>query len=106
MLVKGFGCTIYEVTLTFTIAIFTLGSQRLLIDRGARKGPRVVGANSGVFYGLGVFPASFRIGAFGSWLRSLLRFQVITCHFVEDLFLTTRFIARSASLPSSVREPS
>jgi MFS transporter, OFA family, oxalate/formate antiporter len=59
-LVKGFGWSISEVTLTFTIAIFTLGLAAFVGGLWMRaKGPRIVGITGGVLYGLGVFLASF-----------------------------------------------
>ena len=59
-LVRGFGWTISEVTLTFTIAIFTLGIAAFAGGLWMRaKGPRIVGITAGVLYGLGVFLASF-----------------------------------------------
>ena len=59
-LVKGFGWTIPQVTLTFTIAIFTLGVASFLGGLWMRaKGPRIVGITGGILYGLGVFLASF-----------------------------------------------
>ena len=59
-LVRGFGWSISEVTLTFTIAILTLGFAAFAGGLWMRaKGPRVVGMTGGVLYGLGVFLASF-----------------------------------------------
>ena len=59
-LVRGFGWSISEVTLTFTIAILTLGFSAFAGGLWMRaKGPRVVGMTGGVLYGLGVFLASF-----------------------------------------------
>ena len=59
-LVHGFGWSISEVTLTFTIAIFTLGLAAFVGGLWMRaKGPRIVGITGGVLYGLGVFLASF-----------------------------------------------
>lgn len=59
-LVKNFGWSISEVTLTFTIAIFTLGIASFLGGLWMRKsGPRIVAITGGVLYGLGVFLASF-----------------------------------------------
>jgi OFA family oxalate/formate antiporter-like MFS transporter len=59
-LVKQFGWSISEVTLTFTISIFVLGVAAffggLWLNRG---GPRIVALTGGVLYGLGVFLASF-----------------------------------------------
>jgi OFA family oxalate/formate antiporter-like MFS transporter len=59
-LVRGFGWSISEVTLTFTIAIFTLGIAAFIGGLWMRaKGPRIVGMTGGVLYGLGMFLASF-----------------------------------------------
>jgi OFA family oxalate/formate antiporter-like MFS transporter len=59
-LVRGFGWTISQVTLTFTIAIFTLGVASFIGGLWMRaKGPRIVGITAGILYGLGVFLASF-----------------------------------------------
>jgi MFS transporter, OFA family, oxalate/formate antiporter len=59
-LVKQFGWTISEVTLTFTISIFVLGIAAFFGGLWLnRKGPRVVALTGGVLYGLGVFLASF-----------------------------------------------
>jgi MFS transporter, OFA family, oxalate/formate antiporter len=59
-LVSRFGWSISRVTLTFTIAIFTLGVAAFLGGLWMRsKGPRIVGITAGVLYGLGVFLASF-----------------------------------------------
>jgi OFA family oxalate/formate antiporter-like MFS transporter len=59
-LVRGFAWSISEVTLTFTIAILTLGFAAFAGGLWMRaKGPRVVGMTGGVLYGLGVFLASF-----------------------------------------------
>jgi OFA family oxalate/formate antiporter-like MFS transporter len=59
-LVKQFGWSISEVTLTFTICIFVLGfaafAGGLWLNR---QGPRIVAVTGGVLYGLGVFLASF-----------------------------------------------
>jgi len=53
-LVRGFGWTISEVTLTFTIAIFTLGIASFVGGLWMRaKGPRIVGIAGGCLYGLG-----------------------------------------------------
>src|SRR5213076_1647021 len=57
---KQFGWSISEVTLTFTISIFVLGFAAFFGGLWLnRKGPRVVALTGGVFYGLGVFLASF-----------------------------------------------
>lgn len=59
-LVKQFGWSISEVTLTFTISIFVLGIAAFFGGLWLnRKGPRVVAITGGVLYGLGVFLASF-----------------------------------------------
>ena len=59
-LVREFGWSISQVTLTFTIAIMTLGFAAFLGGLWMNKaGPRVVGIAAGVLYGLGVFLASF-----------------------------------------------
>jgi OFA family oxalate/formate antiporter-like MFS transporter len=59
-LVKGFGWTISEVTLTFTIAIFSVGWAAFAGGLWMRSsGPRIVGLTGGLLYGLGVFLASF-----------------------------------------------
>src|SRR6185295_19358845 len=59
-LVRQFGWTISEVTLTFTISIFVLGIAAFFGGLWLnRKGPRVVAITGGVLYGLGVFLASF-----------------------------------------------
>ena len=59
-LAKQFGWSISEVTLTFTIAIFTLGVSAFFAGLWlSRVGPRVVAMTGGALYGLGVFLASF-----------------------------------------------
>lgn len=59
-LVKQFGWSISEVTLTFTISIFVLGIAAFFGGLWLNhKGPRVVALTGGVLYGLGVFLASF-----------------------------------------------
>src|SRR5438067_8978098 len=59
-LTKQFGWSISEVTLTFTISIFVLGFAAFFGGLWLnRKGPRIVALTGGVFYGLGVFLASF-----------------------------------------------
>ena len=59
-LVKTFHWTIGEVTLAFTIAIFTLGFASFLGGLWMRHaGPRIVAITGGALYGLGVFLASF-----------------------------------------------
>ena len=59
-LVKQFGWSISEVTLTFTISIFVLGLAAFFGGLWLnRKGPRVVALTGGILYRLGVFLASF-----------------------------------------------
>lgn len=59
-LVRQFGWTISEVTLTFTISIFVLGIAAFFGGLWLnRKGPRIVALTGGILYGLGVFLASF-----------------------------------------------
>lgn len=60
---KAFGWTIPQVTLTFTIAVFMVGFAAFAAGLWMRKsGPRVVALAAGIFYGLGVFLASFSAG--------------------------------------------
>src|ERR1700739_2432537 len=59
-LVKQFGWSISEVTLTFTISIFVLGIAAFFGGRWLnRRGPRIVALIGGFLYGAGVFLASF-----------------------------------------------
>ncbi len=59
-LVKAFGWSISEVTLTFTIAVFTVGWAAFAGGLWMKaKGPRIVGITSGILYGLGVMLARF-----------------------------------------------
>src|SRR5580700_6602372 len=59
-LAKQFGWSIPEVTLTFTISIFTLGIASFFGGLWLnRRGPRIVALTGGVLYGVGVFLASF-----------------------------------------------
>jgi MFS transporter, OFA family, oxalate/formate antiporter len=59
-LMKQFGWSISEVTLTFTITIFVVGFAAFFGGLWLnRKGPRVVALTGGFLYGLGVFLASF-----------------------------------------------
>src|SRR6476469_6191471 len=59
-LTKQFGWSISEVTLTFTISIFVLGFAAFFGGLWLnRRGPRIVALTGGVFYGVGVFLASF-----------------------------------------------
>jgi MFS transporter, OFA family, oxalate/formate antiporter len=59
-LAKQFGWSIPEVTLTFTIAIFVLGISSFFGGLWLnRQGPRIVAVAGGIFYGAGVFLASF-----------------------------------------------
>jgi MFS transporter, OFA family, oxalate/formate antiporter len=69
-LVKQFGWTIPEVTLTFTISILVLGFAAFLGGLWLnRKGPRVVAFSGGLLYGGGVFLASLCGGKL--WLLHL-----------------------------------
>lgn len=62
-LTKAFGWTISQVTLTFTIAILTLGFASFVGGLWMRRsGPRVVAIAAGILYGGGVFLASFSAG--------------------------------------------
>jgi OFA family oxalate/formate antiporter-like MFS transporter len=62
-LTRAFGWSISEVTVTFTIAIFVLGLAAFGGGLWMRRaGPRTVALTAGVFYGLGVFLASFTRG--------------------------------------------
>src|SRR6202158_5945925 len=68
-LVKQFGWSISEVTLTFTISIFVLGFAAFFGGLWLnRKGPRVVALTGGALYGLGVFLASFSHHLWGFYL--------------------------------------
>ena len=59
-LVRLLHATISEVSLTFTVAIFTLGWTAFAGGLWMRaKGPRVVGLTGGLLYGLGMLLASF-----------------------------------------------
>src|SRR5258707_11880734 len=59
-LIKQFGWSITEVTLTFTISIFVLGISAFFGGLWLnRKGPRIVAITGGALYGLGVFLASY-----------------------------------------------
>src|SRR4051812_39262904 len=59
-LVRHFGWSISEVTLTFTISIFVLGITAFFGGLWMnRKGPRIVALTGGALYGLGVFLAGF-----------------------------------------------
>ena len=59
-LVKAFHWTIPQVTLTFTIAILTLGFTAFAGGLWMRRvGPRVVAMTGGALYGIGVFLACF-----------------------------------------------
>lgn len=62
-LTKAFGWTISQVTLTFTIAILMLGFAAFVGGVWMRSsGPRRVAIVAGIFYGAGVFLASFSGG--------------------------------------------
>jgi OFA family oxalate/formate antiporter-like MFS transporter len=57
---KQFGWSISQVTLTFTISIFVLGFASFVGGLWMnRVGPRTVALTAAVFYGVGVFLASF-----------------------------------------------
>ena len=57
---KQFGWTISQITLTFTISIFMLGFAAFVGGLWMnRVGPRTVALTASVFYGVGVFLASF-----------------------------------------------
>src|SRR3979411_1097890 len=59
-LAKQFGWSISEVTLTFTISIFVVGTAGFFGGIGLnRKGPRIVALTGGFLYGTGVYLASF-----------------------------------------------
>src|ERR1700684_2749343 len=59
-LARQFGWSIPEVTLTFTICIFTVGIAAFFGGLWLnRRGPRIVALTGGVLYGVGVFLASF-----------------------------------------------
>src|ERR1700726_4736655 len=59
-LARQFGWSIPEVTLTFTISIFTLGFAAFFGGLWLnRRGPRVVALTGGILYGVGVFLAIF-----------------------------------------------
>src|SRR6266567_2537582 len=62
-LTKAFGWTISQVTFTFTLAILMLGFAAFVGGLWMRKsGPRRVAIVAGIFYGAGVFLASFSAG--------------------------------------------
>jgi OFA family oxalate/formate antiporter-like MFS transporter len=62
-LIKNFGWSISEVTLTFSIAILVLGFAAFLGGLWmSRVGPRTVGIAAGICYGLGVALASLSAG--------------------------------------------
>src|SRR5689334_11533449 len=59
-LTKQFGWNISQVTLTFTLAILMLGFAAFVGGLWMRRaGPRTVAIAAGIFYGAGVFLASF-----------------------------------------------
>ena len=69
-LVRQLHASISEISLTFTIAIFTLGWAAFAGGLWMRaKGPRVVGLTGGLLYGLGVYLASF--SGHGLWVLYL-----------------------------------
>lgn len=60
---KSFGWTITEVTFAFTLSILMLGFAAFVGGLWMRKvGPRKVALTAGIFYGVGVFLASFSGG--------------------------------------------
>lgn len=62
-LTKTFGWTISQVTLAFTLAILTLGFAAFVGGLWMRRsGPRIVAIVAGIFYGAGIFLASFSAG--------------------------------------------
>src|SRR5689334_18070120 len=62
-LTKNFGWTITQVTFTFTLSILMLGFASFVGGLWMRKvGPRKVAMTAGIFYGAGVFLASFSGG--------------------------------------------
>jgi len=69
-LVHRLHASIPQISLTFTIAIFTLGWAAFAGGLWMRaRGPRVVGVTGGILYGLGVFLASF--SGHGLWVLYL-----------------------------------
>jgi MFS transporter, OFA family, oxalate/formate antiporter len=67
-LTKAFGWTISEVTFAFTLAILMLGFASFIGGLWMSKsGPRKVAIAAGIFYGAGVFLASFSAHRLG-WL--------------------------------------
>jgi OFA family oxalate/formate antiporter-like MFS transporter len=69
-LVRQLHASISQVSLTFTITIFTLGLTAFAGGLWMRaKGPRVVGLTGGLLYGLGLYLASF--SGHGLWVLYL-----------------------------------
>lgn len=69
-LMRELHASISQVSLTFTIAIFTLGCAAFVGGLWMRaRGPRVVGITGGILYGSGVLLASF--GQHGLWVLYL-----------------------------------
>ena len=67
-LTRSFGWTVSQVTFTFTLAILMLGFAAFAGGLWMRRsGPRPVAITAGIFYGAGVFLASFSAGHLG-WL--------------------------------------
>src|SRR6266481_2868174 len=103
-LVKQFGWSISEVTLTFTISIFVLGIAAFFGGLWLnRKGPRIVAITGGILYGLGVFLASFSanklwwlylsyglIGGIGLGLSYIVPVAVLVKWFPDRRGLITR----------------
>jgi OFA family oxalate/formate antiporter-like MFS transporter len=62
-LTKAFDWTIPQVTFAFTLAILTLGFAAFVGGLWMRRsGPRIVAIVAGIFYGAGIFLASFSAG--------------------------------------------
>src|SRR5215469_5381841 len=62
-LTRAYGWTISQVTFAFTLAILTLGFASFVGGLWMRRvGPRRVAVAAGIFYGVGIFLASFSAG--------------------------------------------
>jgi OFA family oxalate/formate antiporter-like MFS transporter len=62
-LTRAYGWTISQVTFAFTLAILTLGFASFVGGLWMRRvGPRRVAIAAGIFYGVGIFLASFSAG--------------------------------------------
>src|SRR5207237_371318 len=76
-LTKTFGWTISQVTFTFTLAILMLGFAAFAGGLWMkRSGPRRVAIAAGIFYGAGVFLASFSAGHL-YWLYFYYGFECV-----------------------------